>query len=156
MTSNVGSKEVKDFGRSIGFSSVSGTDSDSRRMEGIIRKSLSKQFSPEFLNRMDEIITFGQLDIEDTKTIVGLEMTELLSRLGEMGYTISITDKAKEHIARSGYDQQYGARPLKRAIQSLVEDKLCDMILNGEIAPGSNITIGKNPNKEELTFKVNE
>lgn len=156
MTSNVGSKEVKDFGRSIGFSSVSGTDSDSRRMEGIIRKSLSKQFSPEFLNRMDEIITFGQLDIEDTKTIVGLEMTELLSRLGEMGYTISITDKAKEHIARSGYDQQYGARPLKRAIQSLVEDKLCDMILNGEIASGSNITIGKNPNKEELTFKVNE
>lgn len=156
MTSNVGSKEVKDFGRSIGFSSVSGTDSDSRRMEGIIRKSLSKQFSPEFLNRMDEIITFGQLNIEDTKTIVGLEMTELLSRLGEMGYTISITDKAKEHIARSGYDQQYGARPLKRAIQSLVEDKLCDMILNGEIAPGSNITIGKNPNKEELTFKVNE
>lgn len=156
MTSNVGSKEVKDFGRSIGFSSVSDTDSDSRRMEGIIRKSLSKQFSPEFLNRMDEIITFGQLDIEDTKTIVGLEMTELLSRLGEMGYTISITDKAKEHIARSGYDQQYGARPLKRAIQSLVEDKLCDMILNGEIAPGSNITIGKNPNKEELTFKVNE
>lgn len=156
MTSNVGSKEVKDFGRSIGFSSVSGTDSDSRRMEGIIRKSLSKQFSPEFLNRMDEIITFGQLDIEDTKTIVGLEMTELLSRLGEMGYTISITDKAKEHIARSGYDQQYGARPLKRAIQNLVEDKLCDMILNGEIAPGSNITIGKSPNKEELTFKVNE
>ncbi|MDO4160609.1 MAG: ATP-dependent Clp protease ATP-binding subunit [Prevotellaceae bacterium] len=158
MTSNAGTRQLKDFGRGVGFNAKGfGTninDSDKEFARSIIQKSLSKQFSPEFLNRLDEIITFDQLDIEAIKKIIDLELKGLFKRVSDLGYSISITDKAKEFVATKGYDVQYGARPLKRAIQNYIEDGICELLLNGEIVQGANISVGKNPNKEELTFKV--
>ena len=98
-----------------------------------IQKSLSKQFAPEFLNRIDEIITFDQLDIEAIKKIINIELRSLLKRVEQLGYHLTITDEAKEFVATKGYDVQFGARPLKRAIQTYIEDGLCERILNGDL-----------------------
>jgi len=160
MTSNAGTRQLKDFGRGVGFNAAGfGTainDADKERARGIIQKSLSKQFSPEFLNRLDEIITFDQLDINAIKKIIDLELKGLHKRVEELGFHITITDKAKEFVATKGYDVQFGARPLKRAIQNHIEDGICEMLLNDELEQGATITINKNPNKEELTFKTVE
>jgi len=160
MTSNAGTRQLKDFGRGVGFNAAGfGTainDADKERARGIIQKSLSKQFSPEFLNRLDEIITFDQLDINAIKKIIDLELKGLHKRVEELGFHITITDKAKEFVATKGYDVQFGACPLKRAIQNHIEDGICEMLLNDELEQGATITIGKNPNKEELTFKTVE
>lgn len=157
MTSNVGTRQLKDFGQGIGFNSalsdLSGDDMRNEHARSIIRKSLSKQFSPEFLNRMDEIITFDSLGHDAIKKIIDIELSDLFCRMEEMGYKVTITDKAKDFVAEKGYDRQYGARPLKRAIQNYIEDGICDVILNGDIKKGDTISIGKNPHKDELTFK---
>ena len=123
------------------------------RARAIIQKSLSKQFAPEFLNRLDEIITFDQLDLAAIKLIIDIELRSLFKRVKELGYDITITDKAKEFVATKGYDVQFGARPLKRAIQNYIEDGICERILAGKIHEGDTIAIGKNPNADELTFK---
>lgn len=157
MTSNVGTRQLKDFGHGIGFGriddSIAGDDMHNEYARSIIQKSLSKQFSPEFLNRMDEIITFNQLGMDSIKKIIDIELSELFARIKEMGYDVTITDKAKDFVAAKGYDRQYGARPLKRAIQKYIEDGICDIILNGNAKPSDTISICKNANKEELTFK---
>ena len=144
MTSNAGTRQLKDFGRGIGFNTseagLLGTQ-DREHANSIIRKALSKQFSPEFLNRMDEIITFDQLDLDAIKRIVDLELRGLYQRMGNMGYQLQITDEAKEFVATKGYDVQFGARPLKRAIQTYLEDELCDRIVNEELQKGD-VTIG--------------
>ena len=144
MTSNAGTRQLKDFGRGIGFNTseagLLGTQ-DREHANSIIRKALSKQFSPEFLNRMDEIITFDQLDLDAIKRIVDLELRGLYQRMGNMGYQLQITDEAKEFVATKGYDVQFGARPLKRAIQTYLEDELCDRIVNEELQKGE-VTIG--------------
>lgn len=158
MTSNAGTKQLKDFGRGVGFTAAGFgnvmNDSDKERARSIIQKSLSKQFSPEFLNRLDEIITFDQLDLDAIKRIIDLELKGLYKRVEELGYHLTITDKAKEFVATKGYDIQYGARPLKRAIQTHIEDGICEMLLGGELQEGETITVGKSPNKEQLTFKT--
>jgi ATP-dependent Clp protease ATP-binding subunit ClpC len=118
----------------------------------VIQKSLSKQFSPEFLNRLDEIITFDQLDLSSIKQIIDIELRQLYKRVGDLGYTINLTDEAKELVATKGYDVQFGARPLKRAIQTYIEDGLSERILSGEVHPGDTITIDKVADKEELVF----
>ena len=157
MTSNAGTRQLKDFGRGIGFNagrlSADMKDSDKEYARSIIQKSLSKQFSPEFLNRLDEIITFDQLSLEAIKQIIDIELVGLKQRLADMGFEIQLTDKAKEFVATKGYDVQFGARPLKRAIQTYIEDGICELILQGELEKGDTIAIGKNPKKEELTFK---
>ncbi|MGM9706008.1 MAG: ATP-dependent Clp protease ATP-binding subunit [Prevotella sp.] len=144
MTSNAGTRQLKDFGRGIGFNTseagLLGTQ-DREHANSIIRKALSKQFSPEFLNRMDEIITFDQLDLDAIKRIVDLELRGLYQRMGNMGYQLQITDEAKEFVATKGYDVQFGVRPLKRAIQTYLEDELCDRIVNEELQKGE-VTIG--------------
>ena len=158
MTSNAGTRQLKEFGRGIGFNAggnlgLSTNEKDKEYARSIIQKSLSKQFAPEFLNRLDEIITFDQLDLEAIKKIIDIELSGLYKRIEDIGYRINITDKAKEFVAKKGYDVQFGARPLKRAIQNYIEDGVCERILSGELNAGDTISIGKNPNKEELTFK---
>lgn len=159
MTSNAGTRQLKEFGSGIGFNAGGLTKSvmdekDKEYARSIIQKRLSKQFSPEFLNRLDEIITFNQLDIDAIKRIIDIELRGLFGRVHDMGYEIQITDKAKELVATKGYDVQFGARPLKRAIQTYIEDGVCELLLGGKLKKGDTISIGKNPNREELTFKV--
>jgi ATPases with chaperone activity, ATP-binding subunit len=157
MTSNAGTRQLKDFGRGIGFSATGATglalnEQDKEHARQIVQKALSKQFSPEFLNRLDEIITFDQLDLSAIKRIIDIELTSLFRRINDMGYTVELSDEAKEFVATKGYDVQFGARPLKRAIQNYIEDGLCERIVNGEIEPGALIRITKAPDKEELLF----
>lgn len=157
MTSNAGTRQLKDFGRAIGFSSSelgNGlNDSDKEYARSIIEKSLKKQFSPEFLNRLDEIITFDQLDKTSIRKIVDIELKKLFTRIKDMGYGVRISENAKDFVAAKGYDIQFGARPLKRAIQTYIEDGICEQILLGKAENNSTISIGKNPKKDELTFK---
>ena len=158
MTSNAGTRQLKDFGRGIGFSASANTglalnEQDKEHARQIVQKALSKQFSPEFLNRLDEIITFDQLDLEAIKRIIDIELKGLTKRINDLGYTIELSDEAKEFVATKGYDIQFGARPLKRAIQTYIEDGLCERIVNGDIAAGAVIHITKAPDKEELAFE---
>ncbi len=160
MTSNAGTRQLKEFGRGVGFNAggigSNGMPIDEKDKEyarSVIQKHLSKQFAPEFLNRLDEIITFDQLDLSAITSIVDLELKSLIKRVENLGYHFQMTDKAKEFVASKGYDVQFGARPLKRAIQNYVEDGLCELLMEGNLKPGSVISIGKNPKKDELTFK---
>ena len=156
MTSNAGTRQLKDFGRGIGFNAggmgLAMDEKDKEHARSIVQKALSKQFSPEFLNRLDEIITFDQLDLEAIKRIVDIELKGLLKRISDLGYTIDLSNEAKEFVATKGYDVQFGARPLKRAIQTYIEDGVCERIVNGEIESGAVIHITKAPDKEELQF----
>ena len=158
MTSNAGTKQLKEFSHGVGFNAgklgFNLDEKDKEYARDIIQKSLSKTFSPEFLNRLDEIITFDQLDIEAIKKIIDLELHSLFKRVNDLGYHISITDKAKEFVATKGYDVQFGARPLKRAIQNYIEDGVCEKILDENIKQGQTISIGKDPHKEALTFNI--
>lgn len=160
MTSNAGTRQLKEFGRGVGFNAggigSNGMPIDEKDKEyarSVIQKHLSKQFAPEFLNRLDEIITFDQLDLPAITSIVDLELKSLVKRIENLGYHFQMTDKAKEFVASKGYDMQFGARPLKRAIQNYVEDGLCELLMEGNLKPGATISIGKNPKKDELTFK---
>ena len=158
MTSNAGTRQLKEFGNGIGFNAgtLNGAnlnEHDKQYARSIIQKALSKQFAPEFLNRLDEIITFDQLDLEAIKQIIDIELRGLYSRMENLGYHIQLSDKAKEFVASKGYDVQFGARPLKRAIQTYIEDGLCERILSGEIKEGDTISVDKNEEKEELSFK---
>ncbi len=155
MTSNAGTRQLKDFGRGVGFSAGSTTglmlnDKDKQNARDIVQKALSKQFSPEFLNRLDEIITFDQLDLDAIKRIIDVELKGLYNRIEQIGYHIDLSDEAKEFVASKGYDVQFGARPLKRAIQNYLEDRISDIIVNGDKKPGDTIHIELKEN--ELAF----
>ena len=157
MTSNAGTRQLKDFGRGVGFNTATGTglalnEQDKEHARSIVQKALSKQFSPEFLNRLDEIITFDQLDLDAIKQIIDIELKGLYNRIEQIGYKIDLSDEAKEFVATKGYDVQFGARPLKRAIQNYIEDGISDLIVNGNLQPGATIHITKQENKEELAF----
>lgn len=159
MTSNAGTRQLKDFGRGIGFSkrNILGADldeDDKRYARDIIMKNLSKQFAPEFLNRLDDVITFDQLSIEALEKIVDIQLADLSERLLSMGYRLSITDAAKSFVANHGYDVQFGARPLRRAIQTYIEDKLSEALISEEFTPGQTIVIDKITDKDELSFTV--
>ena len=158
MTSNAGTRQLKEFGRGVGFTAggqmgLSIDDRDKEYARSIIQKALSKQFAPEFLNRLDEIVTFDQLDIDAIKRIVDIELKGLYERIGQMGYQLNISNEAKEFVATKGYDVQFGARPLKRAIQNYIEDGVCERIIDGELTQGSTINISKHPEKDELVFE---
>lgn len=159
MTSNAGTRQLKEFGRGVGFNAgrmdnaTDMTEANKEYARSVIQKSLNKQFSPEFLNRLDEIITFDQLDLGAIKQIINIELRSLIKRVNDLGYKVQVSEKAKDFVATKGYDIQFGARPLKRAIQTYIEDGLCERILSGDIKPGHAISIGKAPGKSELTFK---
>ncbi|MBR0165404.1 MAG: ATP-dependent Clp protease ATP-binding subunit [Prevotella sp.] len=157
MTSNAGTRQLKDFGRGVGFSASGNTglalnEQDKQHARDIVQKALSKQFSPEFLNRLDEIITFDQLDLEAIKKIIDIELKGLYQRMEQIGYKIDLSEEAKEFVATKGYDVQFGARPLKRAIQNYIEDGISDMIVNSSLPLGSTIHIKLHENKNELVF----
>ena len=157
MTSNAGTRQLKEFGQGIGFKAtglngLSQSEGDKQRARSIIQKSLSKQFAPEFLNRLDEIVTFDQLDLDAIKKIINIELKGLFRRVHELGYKMEITDEAKEFVAIKGYDVQFGARPLKRAIQNYIEDGLCELILSGNIKTADTIVISKEKDRNRLTF----
>ena len=158
MTSNAGTRQLKDFGRGVGFTAggvnLMMDEKDKEHARSIVQKALSKQFSPEFLNRLDEIITFDQLDLQAIKQIIDLELRGLLKRIGELGYQLDITDEAKAFVAEKGYDVQFGARPLKRAIQNHIEDGVAELIVNAELTDGATIAITKEEGKQELTIRV--
>ena len=161
MTSNAGTRQLKEFGRGVGFNAggsmgLSLNESDKEYARSIIQKSLSKQFSPEFLNRLDEIITFDQLDLDAIKKIIDIELRGLKKCVEELGYKLEITDKAKEFVATKGYDVQFGARPLKRAIQTYIEDGVCELLLDDKLKAGDTIKADKDDDKDELTFKSEE
>ena len=158
MTSNAGTRQLKEFGHGVGFNAggntgISLNDKDKEYARSIIQKSLSKQFAPEFLNRLDEIITFDQLDLKAIKKIIDIELKSLYKRIESLGYQLTVTDSAKEFVATKGYDVQFGARPLKRAIQNYIEDGVCEKLLSGELHEGDTIAVSKIPNKDELQFK---
>ena len=159
MTSNAGTRQLKEFGQGVGFKAtnlngLSQNEGNKERARAIIQKSLSKQFAPEFLNRLDEIITFDQLDLEAIKKIINIELKGLFKRVQELGYEMEITDEAKEYVATKGYDVQFGARPLKRAIQNHIEDGLSELILSGEIKAGDTIKISKEKDNDKLKFDI--
>jgi len=158
MTSNAGTRQLKEFGRGVGFNTggalgLNMDEKDKEYARSIIQKSLSKQFAPEFLNRLDEIITFDQLGLNAINRIVDIELKGLYKRVEDLGYHLEITTEAKTFVASKGYDVQFGARPLKRAIQTYIEDLLAERILSDELALGDTIVIDKSPDKEELLVK---
>ena len=146
MTSNTGTRQLKEFAHGVGFNAANGTgiamnEKDKEYARSIIQKSLSKQFAPEFLNRLDEIITFDQLDLDAIRKIVDLELKGVYKRTEDLGYRLTITDDVKTELAKKGYDVQFGARPLKRAIQTYIEDAICEKILSDSVKLGEEIVI---------------
>ena len=153
MTSNIGTRQLKDFGRGIGFNTVANV-ADAEYSRGIIQKALNKAFAPEFLNRVDDIIMFDQLSKESIFKIIDLELKGLYKRIAELGYQVTITDAAKEFLAEKGYDVQFGARPLKRAIQKYIEDEMAEMILKTRIKEGETLVIDFDNESKQITMKV--
>ncbi|NDV64423.1 ATP-dependent Clp protease ATP-binding subunit [Bacteroides sp. 224] len=153
MTSNIGTRQLKDFGKGVGFAAQIRTD-DMEHSRSVIQKALNKSFAPEFLNRVDEIITFDQLPLEAIKKIIDIELKGLYDRLESIGYKLAVEDKAKEFIAIKGYDVQYGARPLKRAIQTYLEDGISELIISSSLKEGDTINVSLNEEKGELDMKV--
>ena len=141
MTSNIGSRELKDFGQGVGFSTSAKKSSKANYAQGVISNALKKSFAPEFLNRIDDVVIFDSLEREDIHKIIDIELKHLYVRIKELGYNISITKKAKDFIIDKGWDAQFGARPLKRAIQKHIEDNLAEEIIKSKLQDGDNIII---------------
>lgn len=153
MTSNIGTRQLKEFGKGIGFAAQLRTD-DSEYSRSVITKALNKSFAPEFINRLDEIITFDQLDVEALSKIIDIELKRLYQRMESIGYKLRIDDDAKRYVAEKGYDVQFGARPLKRSIQSNLEDGLAELILNEEPQNGDVIHVSLKPSGDGLQMKI--
>ncbi len=153
MTSNIGTRQLKEFGKGIGFAAQTRTD-DKEYSRSVITKALNKSFAPEFINRLDEIITFDQLDINALTRIIDIELKGLYERIGNLGYKLVIDDDAKRFVAEKGYDVQFGARPLKRSIQNNLEDGMAEVILNEELHEGDTIHVRLNETNDELKMDV--
>jgi ATP-dependent Clp protease ATP-binding subunit ClpC len=152
MTSNIGVRDLKDFGTGIGFATKSRTDNQDDIVKSTIQNALKKTFSPEFLNRLDDVIVFNSLSREDIHKIIDIALGRLIARITNIGYNISLTEKAKDFLSEKGYDQQYGARPLNRAIQKYVEDPLAEEILKGDVQEGDTIIVDYSGEGEALSF----
>ncbi len=153
MTSNIGTRQLKDFGRGVGFSTASDL-SDTEHARSVIKKALSKAFAPEFLNRVDDLVMFDQLSRESIHKIIDLELEGFYKRVEELGFTIKISDEAKEFIATKGYDVQFGARPLKRAIQKYLEDEMAEMIILTSVNEGDSISVEFDKEKQKIVMNV--
>lgn len=153
MTSNIGVRDLKDFGSGIGFVTGAKSGNEDEEMKSTIKKSLKKAFSPEFLNRLDDVIVFNSLKREDIHKIIDISLAELFTRVEDIGFKIELTDKAKDFISEKGYDPQYGARPLNRAIQKYLEDPVAEEILKGDLDEGGTLIADYDGKGEELKFK---
>jgi ATP-dependent Clp protease ATP-binding subunit ClpC len=154
MTSNVGTKIVKDFGSGVGFSTKAKKENSDEQIKGILEKELKKKFAPEFINRLDEIIYFKDLGKDEILKIVDLELNKTISRATEIGYTLQVTDKTKEHLVEVGYDPQFGARPLKRSIQKWIDDCVTEYIIDNNPKQGTEITVDYDSDKDESVVIV--
>lgn len=152
MTSNIGTRQLKEFGRGVGFAAQSRTD-DNEYSRSVIQKALNKTFAPEFLNRLDEVITFDQLSLDAITKIVDIELKGLYERIEAIGYKLVVDDEAKKFLATKGYDVQFGARPLKRAIQNYLEDGLSELIVSAGVQTGDTVSVSVDQEKGELSVK---
>ena len=154
MTSNIGARQIKDFGSGVGFGTAAKSAQTEEYAKSVIEGALKKSFAPEFLNRIDDVIIFNALEKEDIHSIIDIELNKLLHRISDLGYTLNISDKAKDFIADKGFDKKYGARPLKRAIQKYVEDALAEEIVNSKLTEGDTIIMELDEEKSELFVKI--
>lgn len=154
MTSNIGSRQLKDFGQGVGFSTGARQATKNTYSQGVIEGALRKAFAPEFLNRIDDVVIFDSLVREDIHKIIDIELSHLYKRVGEMGYKLSLTDKAKDFIVEKGWDEQFGARPLKRAIQKYVEDALAEEIIRTKLNYGDQIVLDYDSEKADMVIQV--
>jgi ATP-dependent Clp protease ATP-binding subunit ClpC len=156
MTSNIGARQLKDFGQGVGFSTNAKKDNEGDHSKGVIENALKKAFAPEFLNRIDDVVIFNSLSREDIHQIIDIELNSLYGRINGLGYTIKVSDEAKDFISDKGYDSQFGARPLKRAIQKYLEDPLAEEIIKANLSEGDVIDVDFDKEKEEIRIKVNK
>jgi ATP-dependent Clp protease ATP-binding subunit ClpC len=154
MTSNIGSRQLKEFGSGIGFSTPKTAAEETDHARYVIEKALKRAFAPEFLNRIDDVIMFNTLSKEDIFKIIDIELKGLFDRVASLNYKLKISKTAKEFIAEKGYDTQYGARPLKRAIQKYLEDEMAEVIIKASITEGDTISIGFDKKNEKITVKI--
>ncbi|WP_026288359.1 ATP-dependent Clp protease ATP-binding subunit [Polaribacter irgensii] len=154
MTSNIGARQIKDFGGGVGFGTSSKTAQADEYEKSVIEGALKKSFAPEFLNRIDDVIIFNALEKEDLHAIIDIELDKLLKRISELGYTLKLSDKAKDYIADKGFDKKYGARPLNRAIQKYIEDALAEEIVNSKLSEGDTISMDLDEKENKLTINI--
>ena len=154
MTSNIGSRQLKDFGQGVGFGTQAKLNSKNEYSQSVIDNALKRTFAPEFLNRVDDVVMFNALDKNDIQKIIGIEIRQVVKRVEEMGYKIEITEKAMDFLAEKGWDEQYGARPLKRAVQKYVEDVLAEAIISANLHIGDTISIDLDEKGEETIVNV--
>jgi ATP-dependent Clp protease ATP-binding subunit ClpC len=154
MTSNIGSRQLKDFGTGVGFNTSAKMASAENSARGVIENALKKAFAPEFLNRIDDVIMFNQLGREHIHQIIDIELKNLYKRMEELGYKMKVSEDAKDFISDKGYDSNFGARPLKRAIQKFLEDPLAEEIIKNKLSEGDLIDIGFDKEKQEVTIAI--
>jgi ATP-dependent Clp protease ATP-binding subunit ClpC len=154
MTSNIGTRQLKDFGQGVGFSTKAKLESTNEYNKSVIQKALKNVFAPEFLNRIDDVVLFNALTRDDLHKIIDIELKGLYARINALGYEIKLNPAAKDFIVEKGYDIQYGARPLKRAIQKYLEDPMAEVLISADIAEGDTLNVGFESNKEEITVKI--
>ena len=154
MTSNIGARKLKDFGTGVGFGTKSQKKQEDENTKKVIEGALKKAFAPEFLNRVDDVIIFNALEKSDIKKIINIELDNLLTRIKKVGYNFTLSESAKDFIAEKGFDKQYGARPLNRAIQKYIEDALAEEIVNSKLEEGDSIFMDLDKKTEELTIKI--
>jgi ATP-dependent Clp protease ATP-binding subunit ClpC len=150
LTSNIGTRDLKDFGDGVGFGTTAKKSSTDARARSTIENALKKAFAPEFLNRIDDIVIFNNLEKEHISRIIDLELSKLYLRLEKLNYKVQLTDEAKDFIAEKGWDKDFGARPLKRAIQKYIEDLLAEMLVNKQLSEGETVVIKLNEGKDGL------
>jgi len=154
MTSNIGSRQLADFGQGVGFSTKAKLGSVDNDNKGVVDKALKKYFSPEFLNRIDDIVMFNSLTKENIKKIVTIELQKVLGRIDTIGYSLTLTDKAIDFICEKGWDEKYGARPLKRALQKYIENELTEIIISQSVKQGAEFKADYNDGDDVLTISI--
>jgi ATP-dependent Clp protease ATP-binding subunit ClpC len=154
MTSNIGTRQLSEFGAGVGFETSAKRTTRDDQAKSILQKALQKTFAPEFLNRIDDVVMFNHLTKEDIDKIIDIELKGLFVRIEALGFKIKLSAPARDFMAERGFDIQYGARPLKRAIQKYLEDPLAEVLIKASVTEGATINVGYSKDKEELTFKV--
>jgi len=154
MTSNIGSRQLKDFGQGVGFSTTAKSEGIDVHTKSVIEGALKKAFAPEFLNRIDDVVLFNSLSKEHIFEIIDLELEKLYSRITDLGYKVTLTAKAKNFIAEKGFDRDFGARPLKRAIQRYMEDPLAEEIINSNLEEGDSVKVDFDEEKKDIVVSV--
>ncbi len=154
MTSNIGSRQLKDFGQGVGFNTNAKSSGKATYAQGVIENALKKSFAPEFINRIDDIIIFDSLEREDIHKIIDIELSHLYDRIEKLGYKIALTDKLKDYIIEKGWDSQFGARPLKRAIQRYVEDSVAEEIIKTKLEEGDIINVDINDESQDVFVTI--